>query len=181
MVGVPTLSWFLLLMNPSFLEKFENFNSDSSIGFYCSLIKGLFGELMDILHNLEFDIDNVRGQVYDNGANLKGKHKEVQNRLLQLNLRALYSPCGCHNLYLALCDMTTCCSKAKYFFGVVLLLRELISAKFRRAIDVLDYIKRMNCWSANTWIIYRVLLTIPVTGASAGRIFSKLKLIKFYL
>ena len=33
----------------------------------------------------------------------------------------------------------------------------------------------------NAWNIYRVLLTIPVTVASAERNFSKLKLVKNYL
>ena len=35
--------------------------------------KGLFDELVDVLNDLELDIDNVRGQGYDNGSNMKGK------------------------------------------------------------------------------------------------------------
>ncbi|XP_022872420.1 zinc finger MYM-type protein 1-like [Olea europaea var. sylvestris] len=298
--------------------------------------KGLFEELVATLNNLELDIDNVRGQGYDNGANMKGQHKGVQSRLLQLNPRAFYIPCGCHGLNLALCDMATCCSKAKSFFGVVQRIYTLFSSSTKRwkvfkenvigltlkplsqarweshiesvrairfqapqikkallqlanvddpktksevevskqlqaedmhidvaidhlkglssffksyrefgfesamvdvkeiaidqalsslqnrferfqkyddifefllnlkrlksidddvlkwkqylitaknlgAIDVLDYIKKMNCCYANVWIAYRVLLTIPVTVASAERSLSELKLIKSYL
>ncbi|XP_022880729.1 zinc finger MYM-type protein 1-like [Olea europaea var. sylvestris] len=291
--------------------------------------KELFEELVDALNNLELDIDNVRGQGYDNGANMKGQHKGVQSRLLQLNPRAFYIPCGCHSLSLALCDMATCCSKAKSFFGVMQRIYTLFSSSTKRwkvfkknvtgltikplsqtrweshiesvrairfqapvskqlqaedlhidvvidhlkghisffksyresgfesamvdakeiaseleiepifrekrvihrkkqfdeisseeitqtaeesfkisyfiyivdqalsslqnrfeeaisanifgAINVLDYIKKMNCCYANAWIAYRVLLTIPVTVAFAEKSFSKLKLIKSYL
>jgi hypothetical protein len=66
-------------------------------------------------------------------------------------------------------------------FSELKVLREAIPVEIVGAIDVLDYIKRMNCCFANAWIAYRVLLTIPVTVASAERSFSKLKLIKSYL
>ncbi|XP_022842855.1 zinc finger MYM-type protein 1-like [Olea europaea var. sylvestris] len=94
--------------------------------------KGLFDELVDALNNLELDIDDVRGQGYDNGANMKGQHKGVQSRLLQLNPRAFYSPCGCHSLNLALCDVATCCSKVKSFFGVVQRIYTLFSSSTKR-------------------------------------------------
>ncbi|XP_047324967.1 zinc finger MYM-type protein 1-like [Impatiens glandulifera] len=66
---------------------------------------GLFIELKNILSNLELAIDIIRGQGYDNGSNMKGKHKGVQNRLLEINPKAFYTPCGCHSLNLTLCDM----------------------------------------------------------------------------
>ncbi|XP_022889113.1 zinc finger MYM-type protein 1-like [Olea europaea var. sylvestris] len=97
-----------------------------------SPVKGLFDELVNALNNLEFDIDNIRGQGYDNGANMRGKHKGVQNRLLQVNPRAFYTPCGCHSLNLALCDMATCYTKAKSFFGVVQRIYTLFSSSTKR-------------------------------------------------
>ena len=81
--------------------------------------EGLFGELLDILKTLELDISDLRGQGYDNGSNMKGKHKGVQKRVLEVNPRAFYTPCGCHSLNLALCDMVNSCIKAKSFFGIV--------------------------------------------------------------
>ncbi|KAH9782484.1 DUF4371 domain-containing protein [Citrus sinensis] len=78
--------------------------------------KGLFSELVDVLKTLELDINDVRGQGYDNGSNMKGKNQGVQKRLLEINPRAFYTPCGCHSLNLVLCDMANSCSKATSFF-----------------------------------------------------------------
>ena len=39
--------------------------------------KGLFDKLIDVINNLELDINDVRGQGYDNGSNMKGKHQGV--------------------------------------------------------------------------------------------------------
>ena len=68
---------------------------------------------------LDLDIDDVRGQGYDNRSDMKGKHQRVQRRLLDVNPRAFYSACGCHNLNLTLCDMAKTCGRAKDFFEIV--------------------------------------------------------------
>ena len=81
--------------------------------------KGLFEVLQDELKNLDLDIDNVRGQSYDNGSNMKGKNLGVQALLLNINPRAFYSACGCHSLNLTVCDMAKTCGKAKDFFGII--------------------------------------------------------------
>ena len=70
---------------------------------------GLFNELKNALASLHLNIDDVRGQGYDNGSNMKGKHQGVQKRLLEINRRALYMPCACHSLNLTLCDMGNSC------------------------------------------------------------------------
>ncbi|XP_066361267.1 uncharacterized protein [Miscanthus floridulus] len=80
--------------------------------------------LFDVLENelkiLDLDIDDVRGQGYDNGSNMKGKHQGVRRKFLDVNPRAFYSACGCHSLNLTLCDMATkTCGKAKDFFGII--------------------------------------------------------------
>jgi hypothetical protein len=80
---------------------------------------GLFNELMSALESLDLNVADVRGQGYDNGSNMKGKHQGVQKRLLEINPRALYMSCACHSLNLTLCDMAKSCSKAISFFGVI--------------------------------------------------------------
>jgi hypothetical protein len=65
--------------------------------------QGLFDVLQEELKSLDLDVDNVRGQGYDNGSNMKGKHQGVQKKLLDINPRAFYSACGCHSLNLTLC------------------------------------------------------------------------------
>ena len=75
--------------------------------------------MINALQTLELDIGDLRGQGYDNSSNMKEKHKGVQKRELEINLRAFYTLCGFHSLNLALCDMANSCIKAKSFFGIV--------------------------------------------------------------
>jgi len=79
----------------------------------------LFNVIIDELKILGLDINDLRGQGYDNGSNMKGKHQGVQKRFLDINPRAFYTPCGCHSLNLVLCDMANSCLKATSFFGVL--------------------------------------------------------------
>ncbi|XP_028124870.1 uncharacterized protein LOC114321841 [Camellia sinensis] len=93
---------------------------------------GLFNVLREALHTFQLDIGDRRGQGYDNGSNMKGRHKGVQKRILEINPRAFYTPCGCHSLNLALCDMATSCFKAIYFFRVIQRIYVLFSSSTKR-------------------------------------------------
>ena len=78
--------------------------------------QGLFDVLENELKRLGRDIDDVRGQGYDNGSNMEDKHQGIQKKLFDINPRAFYTACGCHSLNLTLCDMTKNCGRAKDFF-----------------------------------------------------------------
>lgn len=71
------------------------------------------------LEELQIAFDDCRGQSYDNGANMRGKNKGVQARLLQLNPRALFVPCGAHTLNLVIADAAKSSKDAISFFGIV--------------------------------------------------------------
>jgi hypothetical protein len=92
------------------------------------------------MESFGLNIDDIRGQGYDNGSNMKGKHHGVQRRLLQKNPRALYMPCACHSLNLTLSDMAKSCGKAIGFFGIVQKLYNLFSGSTKRWKVLLDHV-----------------------------------------
>jgi hypothetical protein len=65
-------------------------------------------------------------------------------------------------------------------FSELKVLQEILPKEKTTTTDILNFIKDLNCFP-NASIAYRILLTIPVTVASAERSFSKLKLLKSYL
>ena len=71
-------------------------------------------------------------------------------------------------------------SKKKNLVEVLKVLKEVLQINENSPINVLNYIKRLEFFP-NACIAFKILLTIPVTVASAERSFSKLKLIKSYL
>ncbi|KAG6401299.1 hypothetical protein SASPL_138151 [Salvia splendens] len=111
---------------------------------------GLFTYLMDLLEHFELNVADVRGQGYDNGSNMKGKHQGVQKRLLEINPRALYMPCACHSLNLTLCDMAQSCGKAISFFGVIQWIYTLFSGSTKRWKILTDNVPKLTVKSLST-------------------------------
>ena len=93
---------------------------------------GLFNELINVITKLQLNINDIRGQGYDNESNMKGNKQGVQRRLLDINPKEFYTPCGSHNINLVLCDMANSCIKAVSFFGVVQCLYTLFSFSTKR-------------------------------------------------
>ncbi|XP_031096957.1 zinc finger MYM-type protein 1-like [Ipomoea triloba] len=100
--------------------------------------------MLDAIKALGLQIDDVRGQGYDNGSNMKGKHQGVQKRLLEVNPRALYMPCACHSLNLTVSDMAHSCVKAISFFGVMQRLYALFSSSPKRWKILLDNVPSLT-------------------------------------
>ena len=103
--------------------------------------QSLFEVLQNELSSLGFNIHNVEGQIYDNGANMKGKHQGVQNQFLDVNPRVFYTRCSSHSLNLMLCDMDNTCGKAKDFFGVIQKIYTMFAKSTKRWDILKDNIK----------------------------------------
>jgi len=88
-LGCVDISLTPIQINKYFLE-FLKVNDTSG--------KCLFDVIIKELKVIQLDINDFRGQGYNNGSNMKGKHQGVQKRFLDINPRAFYTPCGCHNL-----------------------------------------------------------------------------------
>lgn len=70
----------------------------------CDNITGetLAGLILQSLRNWDLDAANIRGQGYDGAANMAGKFKGVQARILEINEKALYFHCAAHCLNLCI-------------------------------------------------------------------------------
>ena len=73
--------------------------------------------ILEKLKELGIPFKNCRGQAYDNGANMKRKKQGVQARLLQLNTRALFVPCGAHTMNLVIAGAAKSSQDATGYFG----------------------------------------------------------------
>lgn len=76
-------------------------------------------ELMACLERHGIPLADCRGQVYDNGSNMKGAVKGVKTRILKENPLALFSPCGAHSLNLIGVNAAKMCPQIMTFFGSV--------------------------------------------------------------
>lgn len=87
---------------------------------------------------------------------------------------------SCDNLEAALKKDGKSDIDGKELYMELKFLRDFIPKEKMGPIEILRLLKEHGCFP-NATIAYRVLLTIPVTVASAERSFSKLKLLKTYL
>ena len=89
----------------------------------------LANSLLQELERNGLDIQNCRGQGYDNGANMVGFNKGVKTAILNINPRTFFTPCGCHSWNLLLIDAANSPTTAKTFFGFINKIYVLFSCK----------------------------------------------------
>ena len=94
--------------------------------------KGLLDAFLEKATELQLELSDCRGQSYDNGANMKGKHSGVQARMLDINPKAVYVPCANHTLNLVVVDSANSSTEALTFFGVLTRLYVLFSSSAQR-------------------------------------------------
>lgn len=81
---------------------------------------GITNTIIAQLNKFKLNVQNLRGQGYDNGANMVGIVKGVQNRILEINSRALFVPCACHKLNLMVNDTAKLIDNQAFkFFNIV--------------------------------------------------------------
>ena len=88
--------------------------------------------LINQLQSLSLSIEDLRGQGYDNGGNMKGKEIGLQKNILDINPCAFYVPCSSHTLNLVVNDAASCCTEATAFFDVIQRLYVFFAASPRR-------------------------------------------------
>jgi hypothetical protein len=94
--------------------------------------EGLTEVILHTLASLDVNIADCRGQGYDNATNMRGKNKGVQRRILDVNGRAFFVPCGCHSLYLVVGDAVSCSVNSVSLLGVTQRIYVVFSASVYR-------------------------------------------------
>lgn len=108
--------------------------------------------VLEKLKELGIPFENCRGQAYDNGANMRGKKQGVQARLLQLNPRALFVPCGAHTMNLVIADSAKSSQDATGYFGYLQKLFNFFSGATQRWAILTKHVKlTLKSWSDVRW------------------------------
>ncbi|XP_065658165.1 zinc finger MYM-type protein 1-like [Hydra vulgaris] len=80
---------------------------------------GLEQKIVASLNENKLPLKDMRGQAYDNGANMRGKNKGLQKKILNRNQRALFVSCTAHSLNLVVVDSVKVGLEIMIFFGII--------------------------------------------------------------
>ncbi|XP_012245478.1 uncharacterized protein LOC105681256 [Bombus impatiens] len=89
-------------------------------------------ETMLILDQWGIKISDYRGHGYGNGVNMRGIYRGVQANVLCVNPKALYIPCGSHNLNLLLGDGAKSSTQTLRLFGILQKIYTIFAASTSR-------------------------------------------------
>ncbi|XP_054276760.1 52 kDa repressor of the inhibitor of the protein kinase-like [Macrosteles quadrilineatus] len=129
--------------------------------------RGLSEEILDKLMNDGLDIQNCRGQGFDNGANMAGKYEGVQAHICQLNDLAKFIPCSAHSLNLVGVHAAEVSVLMMNFFGKVLEFFNFFSSFTIRWEALLDCVKttlKRHCetrWSSRRQAVTALQKNLP--------------------
>jgi len=85
-----------------------------------------------LIEDLGLDVSNLRGQSYNNAANMSGIYSGLQARIRELNPLAHYVPCAAHSLYLVGSCAACSCLHATSYFALLQALYNFLSASTYR-------------------------------------------------
>lgn len=89
------------------------------ISIYAHGAEYLTDVILDFFNLSGINIQNCRGQSYDNAANMSGQYSGLQARIMEVNSKAIYVPCASHSLNLVGVNAVNSCSKVVHFFQFV--------------------------------------------------------------
>ncbi|XP_065663081.1 zinc finger MYM-type protein 1-like [Hydra vulgaris] len=85
-----------------------------------------------VLESHGLDINNCRGQSYDNASNMSGRYTGLQARIKKVNPLATFVPCSAHSLNLVGECAVDCCIYAFEFFILLQIIYKFFSASTYR-------------------------------------------------
>ncbi|XP_065664761.1 zinc finger MYM-type protein 1-like [Hydra vulgaris] len=105
---------------------------------------GMTEKILETLDSHGISMQDLRGQGYDNGSNMRGKQNGVQAKILHLNSRAFYVPCSSHSLNLVVNDAVGSCLDAVTFFDIVQHLFVFFSSSTQRWNVLRQFVKGLT-------------------------------------
>ncbi len=79
----------------------------------------MYDAVLATLEKYGVNFDDMRGQAYDNAANMKGSYKGLQGRITAKNPLATYTPCAAHRLNLIGTHAAESCTETAEFFNLI--------------------------------------------------------------
>ncbi|XP_046744279.1 zinc finger MYM-type protein 1-like [Diprion similis] len=115
--------------------------------------EGLLNFVLNLFSQLNLDIQHLRGQGYDNGANMRGKHNGLHKKILEINSRAFYVPCSAHSLNLVVNDAANITHETTNFFDIVQEIYVFFSVSTKRWSIICKHIPdlKLKPLSATRW------------------------------
>lgn len=106
--------------------------------------RGLCEIITNQLSAWNLSIENMRGQGYDNGANMKGKENGLQNLIMSKNPRAFFVPCAAHTLNLTINDAAKINLHTVSFFSIVQEIYNFFSSSTKRWTVLLKFVNGLT-------------------------------------
>ncbi|XP_069800079.1 zinc finger MYM-type protein 1-like [Dendropsophus ebraccatus] len=113
-------------------------------------------------------VSDIRGQCYDNGANMRGQYKGVQAIILERNSYAFFVPCSPHNWNLVIVHAAESSSQAKRFYDILNRLYTFFSGATKRWEVATEHLSQLTLkalsqtrWCARLQSVKAVLLQFP--------------------
>lgn len=94
--------------------------------------KELVDSVFEFFKGHGLDIQNCRGQSFDNASNMSGIYSGLQARLKEANPLIFYVPCSAHSLNLVGSSAAECCNLSRSFFDLVQGLYNFFSSSTHR-------------------------------------------------